>query len=485
MAIENFRKTRNTIVDFIREYRKKPKGESNVDWLNRQFAAYPDLWKTEAERRRDAEEIVEAIDKFEKGKQELDDHLRNGHSIDDYMITKIEQGAEIAGVVSVGQYAQRIDNALSRANEAMLRRVTTRTGEINNGPQLKGFIMETDHANTFNIDAAAKESRAHAITNESFNKNSVDVVVRNPDGTQQRYQAKCGTDVNHSNQAFQHGDYRGQRKLVAKGQTGEVPNSTDHLESKDGVRSIARTNEEYERKQKEIQSKKTPGEIDPGYEWKGVNRIAIAKSIGKKAGMAGILAVGFQGARIIGRRIWNSITGKKNQSVEEDLQEFASSAISSGASAGLTVAATGGLTVAVKNGWLGAALKNTPAGWIANAACIGIENIKVLWKLGKGEINGEQALDMAARSSTSLAGGLILGAKGATVGAAIGTAFGPVGTFLGGFVGSCVGGIAGSTIGEAIYEGAKKVCSSVRNAISSIGSGIANAVKSLVSIFSW
>ena len=431
-----------------------------------------------------AGEIVDAIETFEKDRKDLDDHLKNGNSIEKYMASKIEQGAKAAGVVNVAQYAQRIDNALSEANDAMLKRVTTQTGEINNGPQLKGFIMETDHVNTFNIDAAAKESTAHAATNESFNKNSVDITVDNPDGTRQRYQAKCGQDADHSNQAFQNGDYRGQRKLVTKGQTGDVPKSTDHLESKDGVRSTARTNAEYERKQREIQSKKSPGEIDPGYEWKGVNRVAIAKSIGKKAALAGVLAIGFQGARILGRRIWNGITGQENQSVEEDLQEFAASAISSGAGAGITVAATGGLTVAVKSGWLGTALKNTPVGWIANAACVGIENIKVLWKLGKGEITGDQALDLAARSSTSLAGGLILGAKGTTVGAAIGTALGPIGTAIGGIVGGIVGGIAGSTIGEAIYEGAKKAVSYVKDAICSIGRGIANAVQSLFSIFS-
>ncbi|GHU25625.1 hypothetical protein FACS1894172_05890 [Spirochaetia bacterium] len=39
---------------------------------------------------------------------------------------------------------------------------------------------------------------------------------------------------------------------------------------------------------------------------------------------------------------------KEHNPVEEDVQEFAESAIKSGASAGLTVAATGGITVAIK-----------------------------------------------------------------------------------------------------------------------------------------
>ena len=114
--------------------------------------------------------------------------------------------------------------------------------------------------------------------------------------------------------------------------------------------------------------------------------------------------MGFQGARILGRRIWNGISGKDNKSVEEDLQEFVQSSLKSAATSGLTVAITGAVTVAVKSGWLGNVLKNTPAGRIANAICIGIENTKILYKFAKGEITGAEALDQAGSATCSLVG---------------------------------------------------------------------------------
>ncbi len=217
------------------------------------------------------------------------------------------------------------------------------------------------------------------------------------------------------------------------------------------------------------------------YDWNETSRIDIAKNIGQKAGAAALLSVGFQGARILGRRIWNGITGKENNSAGEDLQEFVQSSLKSAATSGLTVAVTGGVTVAVKSGWLGNALKNTPAGRIANAVCIGIENAKILCKFAKGEITGAEALDQAGSATCSLVGGLAGGAKGASIGAALGTALGPVGTAIGGVVGGVVGGIAGSTVGEAIYEGGKKIVSTVVDSIKSVGSAISSGVSSVFS----
>ncbi len=480
-------RTRKIVVDFIRDYKNKPEGESNVEWLNRQFAAYPELWKSDEERRREAKEIVDSIERFEIEKQNLDKHLEEGHSSESYMATKIEQGAKAAGVISVGQYAGRIENAIDEANQAMLDRITTTSGGINANPQLKGFIMETDHVNTFNIDAAAKESLAHARTNNSYGSNSVDITVQNPDGTWHRYQVKCGKDAAHTNQAFENGNYNGQQKLVSNGQVKDVPNSVDHLQSKDGVRSTARTSKEYENKQNEIQSKKDPKKIDPGYDWNGVDKVIIAERICRKAAWAGVLSVGFQGARILGRRIWNTVTGQDNPRLEEDLKEFTVSALQSGTGTGLVVAMTGGITVAVKSGWLGTVLKATPVGWIANSVCVGIENLKVLWKYGKGEMSETQAINQAIKTTTSFAAGLASGTYGGSVGAAIGTVLGPVGTIVGGTVGSVVGYIGGSVIGNAVYEGAKKIVSAVGKACSSIARGICsfakNALRGIVSLF--
>lgn len=272
------------------------------------------------------------------------------------------------------------------------------------------------------------------------------------------------------------GDYRGQRKLVPEGQSEDIPGSTETIEI-DGVESKPLSKQEAKERQRRAQEEAEAKQ----YDWNETSRIDIAKNIGLKAGAAALLSVGFQGARILGRRIWNGITGKENNSAEEDLQEFVQSSLKSAATSGLTVAVTGGVTVAVKSGWLGNALKNTPAGRIANAVCIGIENAKILCKFAKGEITGAEALDQAGSATCSLVGGLAGGAKGASIGAALGTALGPVGTAIGGVVGGVVGGIAGNTVGEAIYEGGKKIVSTVVDSIKSVGSAISNGVSSVFS----
>ena len=473
-------KTGNVIRDFIQAYRKKTDDESNTAWLDRQFAQYPELWPDVDARKKDAAEIVNTVERYHAAKAELDEHLKRGGSHEKYIISKIEASATAVGVVNVGQYAKEIDSAISKANAAMAERLFTQSGNIDMNPQLKGNIMESDHVATFNIDAAAKESKAVAEAQISYGKNSVDIKVAKADGGTQRYQAKCCDDAEKAEAAFRNGDYRGQRKLVAKGQTDEVPNSTDHLEA-DGVKSTARTNEEYKKMQAEAQQK---GKI-PEYDWSSTNKVAVAKAIGKKAAWAGVMAVGFQGARILGRRAWNWMTGKKNQSADEDLKEFVSSSIQSAGGAGLAVAVSGGVTVAVKSGWLGKALRGTPAGAIANAVCVGVENVKILYKLGKGEITGAQALDQAGNATCSLLGGMVGGAKGAAIGASLGTVLGPVGTAIGGVAGAVAGGIAGSTVGEAIYSGAKKVVTTIKDkvtrAISKVGSAVSTGVRALAS----
>jgi len=476
---ENEQKTKNVVRDFIREYKNKSKNESNLEWLNRQFDAYPDLWESEEKRRKDAADIVEHIDLFHKNKAELTSHLASGKSHESYIISKIEAGATVSGTVSVSKYAGEIDTALSKANQEMVERIFTKDGSIDMNPQLKGNIMETDHVKTFNIDAAAKESSAVVEVKLSYERNSVDIGVTKADGAHQRYQSKCCKDSDRSELAFEHGDYVAQRKLVTKGQTSEVTNSTDHLEA-DGVKSEARTHEEYKKMQEDAQQK---GEIHE-YEWNDINKVAMAKAIGKKAAIAGVLAVGFQGARILGRRMWNFVTGKDNQSIDEDLKEFVTSSIQSAGGAGIAVATTGGITIAVKSGWLGQALKTTPVGHIANAVCVGIENTKILYKLGKGELTGREALDQAGNATCSLVGGLAGGTKGAAIGATLGATLGPVGAVIGGIAGGVIGGLAGSTVGEVVYSGAKKVCQAIGSVASSAWHGIKSVGRAL-NPFNW
>lgn len=198
--------------------------------------------------------------------------------------------------------------------------------------------------------------------------------------------------------------------------------------------------------------------------------MTIAKQIGKQALIAAAFNAGFQGARILGRRSWNELTGKENRPANEDLQAFFESSIESAANVGVQVAVSGALVVAVKSGWL-KVLQNTPAGQIANIVYVAMENAKCLVKCAKGEMN---AIEMGNVTCTAV-GGL----AGSIQGGALGLALGPVGAF----VGAVVGGIAGSAIGDAVYAGGKvivktaaKVIESAYEGTKAVAKGVFNTV---------
>jgi len=475
-------KTSNIIKEFIQSYRKKPTDHSDIDWLKKEFKRYPDIWEHADESDSVALDIVNNIGEFNQSRESLDAHLNKGMSRNNWLAGKIEQAAKVNGVKNLTEYSTEIESAIKTANENNTRLIFRNDGELNKQLNLDGFIAEHQHVNDFNLDAAAKGSgyRAKVLepsAGEAYGKNSVDIVIYDSKGkVVKRYQSKYGADAKATDKLFKKGDYQGQRKLVPKNQTEDIKNSTDKIEI-DGVSSKPISKEEVKEQQKKAQEQ---AEIKK-YEWNDANRIEISKSIGKLAVVSAGISVGYQGARVFGKRLWNSLTGKENNSLDDDLEEFVNSSIKSATNTGLAVAVTGGVTVAVKSGWLGEALKATPVGRIANSVCVGIENIKVLSKYAKGEITGAEALDKSASITVSTIGAIAMGTKGASIGAAVGSVLGPVGTVFGGLAGGIVGSIGGSTLAESVYEGGKKIVSTAASAIKSVGSSIASSASNFCS----
>lgn len=488
VSVEGAKKTRGVISSFVRSYKDKSPDLSNNIWLCHEFAKYPNIWRTKEELEQTASEIIEEVDNFSSSQQELSEYHSKGLSTNNWLTSKIEQGAVTSGIANFGDYATTIDTALATANQANIDLLYRNDGQLNQQLNLDGFIAEQHHVDTFNLDAVAKRSeyRAEVLKpkpGEAYGKNSVDVVIRDGDGKiVRKYQSKYGADANATDSMLKKGDYRGQRKLVPEGQSKDIPESSEKIEI-DGVKSKPLSKQEAKEQQRNAQGREEAKQ----YDWNETSKTDIAKNIGKQASITALLSVGFQGTRIIGRRIWNGITGQENNSVEDDLKEFVQSSLKSAATSGLAVAVTGGVTVAVKSGWLGQVLKNTPAGRIANAVCIGIGNAKVLYKYAKGDITGVEALDQWSNATCSLVGGLVGGTKGVSIGAVLGIALGPVGVAIGGITGGVVGGIAGSTVGEAIYEGGKKIVGTVANTIKSMGSsicsGLATVGRGIASLF--
>ena len=468
---DNARNTAGLVTSFVSSWERHKHKKAPAVWLADEFRQYPDLWTGEEEIISTANEVVANVEQANADKASLHAHLDAGKSKASWLAGKIEQGATAAGAANVGDYAAGIDKALKTANDQMLEAVSTQSGAINMNPNLDGFIAEQHHADTFNLDAAAKGSplRAEVLGNQG--KNSVDVVIKDGDGNiVRRYQSKYGQDAEATRDLFEKGDYRGQRKLVPSDQEGDIRKSTDRIEV-DGVHSKPLTKDEAKRQQEQAQQEQ---EIRQ-YEWNDVNRIEIAKSIGKQALVGAGIACGFQGARILGRRLWNFLRGKENPPASEDLRMFFESSVKSAGHVGAQTAVSGAVVVAAKNGWINA-LKHTPVGKIVGIVHVGMENAKVLFKLAKGELNGEEALDAMGNCTASAVGGLVGAGKGAAVGSVFG---GPVGAVIGGVV----GGIAGSKIGEAVWEGGKAIVKTAAKVVKGAVEGTVNAVKGAVEWF--
>ena len=471
---QNADKSTELIASFISSYNNRGE-KSQEQWLIDEFRKYPEIWAGEEELQSVTQQVLESTRAFNSSRESLQQHMDKGRSKASWLAGEIEKNAAITGSVNVGQYADSIEQALAQANINAQKIITTRAGEINFNPNLDGFIAEQHHVDTFNIDAVTKGSsyRAHMV--ESRELNSVDIKIVDGNGNEvANYQSKYGADAKATNNQFESGDYKGQKRLVPEGQGADVPNSSEVIEAGD-VKSKPLSKENAKAQQQKAQADAEARK----YEWNDTNRTDVAKQIGMQALVGACIAVGMQGARILARRAWNKFKGRENPSVNEDLQEFFESSLRTAAQTAAQVAIAGAVVVAVKNGWLGAALRNTPAGRITNIVCVALQNAKILYKLGKGEITVNEAMDEIGNTVVTTTMAIAGATKGAATGAAIGTVFGPVGTAIGGFVGGVAGGIASGYIGEIIYQAGKTVAKTAAKVAIGIAESAGRAMESV------
>ena len=465
----NAREFARLIARFHASWERRKHEAAPADWLADEFRRFPELWSGEEEIVATAAELVAEAGRANADKESLQAHLRARKSKASWLAERIEKGAAAAGASSVGAYAAEIDTAVKTANDAMRAAIETGSGDVAGSLNLDGFIAEQHHADTFNLDAAAKGSPLRAEVLGSQGRNSVDVVIKDADGRiVRRYQSKYGQDAKATRKMFREGDYRGQRRLVPSGQEGDVPGSTDRIEA-DGVRSRPLTKDGAKRRQDGAQQ---DGEI-PQYDWNDVSRIEIAKSIGKQALLAAAIATGFQGVRVLARRVWNWLQGEENPPASADFREFFESTITTAPPVALQATLSGAATVAARRGWLGGALKAASADGIADAVFVGLENARVLFKLGRGELNAEQALDEMGSRTCAAVGGFALRGLGALAGSVLG--LGKVGSFIG----STVGYMAGSRIGEFVWEGGKAIARTVATVAKEVWEAGRSVVRSL------
>ena len=467
------RQLKPILQDFIRAYVKNSRKDVK-EWLPQKIHEHlPE--KTEREAEVMADEIIASVAAAEENKKSLEAAKGEGQTREAWISKQALNATAKMSQKEAVQYLAGLDDAIVQSNEAMYKTVTTNAGNISQNPHLDGFIAERQHVETFNLNAKARgsEYRAEVLEpgpGERYGKNSVDIVIKDGSGkVVKRYQSKYCKDANATDQAFKNGDYRGQQKLVPKGQEGEISSkTTTKIEAPDGTSSEPLSKQDAKEMQEEIQN----GEL-PEFDWDNYSVKDLAAQAGKQAGVAclqgAVMGVGFDMAH----KLFNG--------EEIDAEEEVVVALESGVDFGVKTATASALKIGSEKGILKFIPKGTPAATIANIAFVGIEDVKILLKVAAGDLTPREGMEKMADATASIVGGLAAmepaaaagSALGAKAGLAIGAAFGPagvavgltVGPVIGGFIGGTLGFMAGSAVGQAVCNAAKKVAKVAVNVV--------------------
>lgn len=487
LTVKEAEKVKEIWKRFIKAYQESGEEQEEFLWLEKQLQKeLPE--KSGEEIQRMKEEIMDSIREYDADLQELTASVEKGKTKERWFAERVEDAAKGVAVNAYGDYLNQIHTAMDEANTQMMRTVLRQDNGVKECINLDGFIAEQYHVNNFNAKAALQKSDFYAEIpkqGEAFGKNSFDVVIkkRNEPGIVHQYQMKFGKDAKATEQLLKRGNYNNQRLVVPSDQVEEVqaafPNKTvtDYIGGTDKVdiRSDYLTKEEIKKLQLEVQES---GKI-PRTDWNVYNTKELAVNLGKQAGAAGIQAALLTAG--IG------LAGRVMSGEEIDGGEVVETALTTGADAGVKAAAGGALTVASQQGILSIIPPGTPPGTIVKIACVGVEDVKILWKVAKGEITMSEALEQMGRTSTSMTAGLCCAGAGAAVGMAALSWIPIVGPIAGGLIGGMAGYTAGSKIGEKVYNGAKKIAGKVIETVSrawegakKIGSSIASGIRSLL-----
>ena len=386
------------------------------------------------------------------------------------------------GQTAVNNYIGNIDRAIENANANMRDTILRQDGCINQNPNLDGFIAESHHANTFNVDAATKELklRAEDLKPDVYGKNSVDIVIKKVSNgceeTVRKYQEKFGKNAEATESYFRDklGEfkYHFQKKLVSSDQVNDIPNGVDKIEY-GGAESKPLSKQEAKEMQEKVQS----GDIDAlDLNFKNdVSTHEVLKRVGYKAVRNGL----YSGAIAVGMNIGKKIITGEEISGEEVVE----TAIKTGATTGVTTAVHGAMTTAAKKGILkGVFAKST---FISAVAFTSIEAIITIFKVGSGEMSFKEGMNSLGETFTA---GMII-SKGmmlAKTNTAIATLAGMMGagalatTVAAVVVGSVVATV-GTAIAKPLYNGAKAIVGGVVSGAKKVVSAGVSAVKTVAS----
>lgn len=447
---------------FINSYILNKDKLSIENWLNKELELnLPDVNKNEIKEI--TKEIIETIKINDANKKSLNEAVSNGRSKESWFASQVKKSTYNMTTKETVEYLNTLDESIKDANKLLHETITTKSGNINQNLNLDGFIAETHHSNSFNLQAKLKGSdyRAEVLVpkeGKTYAKNSVDIVIKDKSGKiVERYQSKYGKTAEDTIRMINEGNYNNQRLLVPADQVQEVqkafPNKTVSSTIGSGeVKSTPLTKSDAKNIQKEAQS----GSLNE-LNWNEYKTKDLAIGIGKQAGYAALQGAAIGAGIEVATKVWNGEEIKGEEVLEK--------ALISGADLGIKAAVAGALKVGVEKGIVKVIPKGTPAGVIADIAYIGVENTKIAYKVANGEITLEEGIDEIEQTTISTVVGIAAGAKGAAIGASMGMVLGPVGAAVGGFIGGTVGCIAGTEVTRVAVKGVQKIRKKVRDMV--------------------
>ena len=458
--ISDARELKSILVHFIKDYAKKPKTQSDEEWLAERFATeLPGIEPEEAAAH--SQETVMAVREVSQNLASVHEARAMGKIAEEWFAEKAMTAAANVPVNAVVDDLYTLETALETANDLMQEVVTTQSGVIDQNLYLHGYIAEQHLVNTFNLAAKVSDSpyRAYVCVpapGKAYGKNSFDAVIKDESGhIVHQYQLKFGKDAKHTIAYIKQGNYHNQTIVVPAEQLEEVraafPGKT--IVSRIGgtdrvtVSSVSITKADAQEMQASVQ--KTDCAYALNLDWTAYDTKMLAKHIGKRAVLAGVqgaaLGAGFQ---IISRLAAEG-------TVEEE--EVVAVALKTGADSGIKYAATGAIKIAAERGVLKLIPKGMSTGTIANIVCVAVENVKILSRVSAGDITCREALDQIGCNTAAMIYGLKASSYGAYKGLLLLSWIPVIGPIGGGLIGGIIGYMAGSTFGESLYHAAKKV----------------------------
>lgn len=473
---------------FLDKY-KANQNKKTEEWLFEQLKEeLPE--KKEADLKQIAEEIVASVKEYDQDLKNLNENCKKGITKELWLADRLQDSAKGMAVDQFADYLYQVDAAMDQANRQMMRTILRADGGINQNINLDGFIAEQFHVNNFNAKAVLEKSpyRARVCVPETgrYEKDSVDVAIDNIKTGQKeivRYQMKFCKDAKTAIQTIRQGNYEGQDLVVAEGQVDEVKAAfpdkkvTDYIGGTETVKIKSDTI--TKEKIKEIQQGVQKLEKFPRTDWNSYTTQKLSLEIGKQAGNAGIQAA------LVGTGIY--LAKKAFQGEKIDTDEVVKTAMTTGSDACIKSAAGGALKVATEKGLLAKILPpGTPVGTLVKIACVGVEDIKILWRVAKGELTMSEAIELMGRTNVAMISGLTAATVGAGIGASVLGWIPLVGPLVGGVIGGTIGYVAGSKFGEKVFEGTKKVAKAAVKVVKSAAGVVKNVASGIKDVlFGW